>query len=155
MVNLALNRSVKYWTNHIKRVAVIVFVINILMFSKIPVLCHWPLVWKQWLNSVIDQCLHYGRCLVSRIHDHCFYACALQLVIQTFEGPTVMQISRIYRISQNPSMLIAGCLYRIRKDFFVFPFMKLPTLRIRYADFLRFFVSSCCRRIFRIIIFIF
>ena len=63
------------------QVAVIVFIINILMFPEEPFFRHRPLVGEQWLYAVIQQELCNRWCFISGIHDHGLYVFIPDLVI--------------------------------------------------------------------------
>lgn len=53
-----------------------------------------------------------------------------------------MQVSRMYCVTQNPSMLITGCLDTICKNTFMFSFMKPSALWIGGACLNRFFLFA-------------
>ena len=89
-------------------IAVVVFVVSILMFPEEAFLGHRTCVWEQWPNAIIYEQLGNRWCFVTGICDQGFYPDVLYLVVLSLECTAVMHGPRAHRISQHPSVLIAG-----------------------------------------------
>lgn len=115
-------------------VAVIVFIVNVLMFPEEAFLRHRPFVGKQGLNFIIQEEFRNSRCFVTGIQNDCLQLWILNLVINPFECPAVMFVSWIDGESQNPSMLVTSCFNRVGKYLFVLSFVKPAAVWICRAN---------------------
>ena len=124
-------------------IAVVIFIINILIFFEESLFCHRAFVWENRHYVIIQQQFCNSRCFISSIYDYCIEVCFVQLIIQSLESAAVMLVSRVYCVPKNPSVLVAGSLYGISKNVFVFPFTKPPTVRVCCAAFDFFYRFIC------------
>ena len=90
-------------------IAVIVFVVNVLVFSEESIFCHWPLIWEYRVDPIIEKQFCNRRRFVTCIQDCRFQFRILNPVIYSFESPTVVLVTRIHCEPQNPAVFVTGC----------------------------------------------
>lgn len=123
------------WTD----IAIIILIINVLIFLEEPFFGHGTPVWQKRLDPIIYQEFCYTGGFIScigyqRPDSNLFY-----LVIQELKASAVMMVSRMDTITKNPAILITRGLYCIGKYTFMFPFVEPSTFRVR---------STCFNRLF-------
>ena len=116
-------------------IAIVIFIVNILIFPEESLFCHGLFVRKHRKNVIIQEQFCNGWRFVPGICNNFLQFWSLYLVIDFFEYPIVVLIARINRKTKSPSVFIISCLYCVSEYLLVFSFVKPAAVRVCCADF--------------------